>query len=145
MPNRCVAGGCSNIPDPANNIGLHKFPEDNDVGKKRRRMWVAFVRTKRAKWSPTANSRLCSQHFRADDFESPFITIPGSAFASRAVLKNNAVPTIHKTTNSEEQNQLVDINSRGPTSTRQHRRVSTYQVALLPVLVFTSLSHFEFS
>jgi hypothetical protein len=36
MPNRCVAGGCSNIPDPSQNIGLHKFPEDNDLEKKRR-------------------------------------------------------------------------------------------------------------
>jgi hypothetical protein len=66
MPNRCVAGGCSNVPDLSRNIGLHKFPGENDLEKNRRRLWVAFLRTKRAKWSPTATSRLCSQHFNAD-------------------------------------------------------------------------------
>ena len=97
MPNRCVAGGCSNVPDPSQNIGLHKFPEDNDLEKKRRRLWVAFVQTKRAKWSPAANSRLCSQHFQTEDFESPFVTIPGTDFVSRSVLRKGAVPSIHKT------------------------------------------------
>lgn len=57
---------------------LIKFPEDRALEKKRRRLWVAFVQTKRAEWSPTDKSRLCSQHFKADDFESPFITIPGT-------------------------------------------------------------------
>ena len=97
MPNRCVAGRCSYVPDHSQNIGLHKFPEDNDLEKKRRRLWVAFVRTKRAKWSPTANSRLCSQHFQTEDFESPFVTTPGTDFVSRSVLRKGAVPSIHKT------------------------------------------------
>ena len=97
MPNRCVAGCCSNVPDPSQNIGLHKFPEDNDLEKKRRRLWVTFVQTKRAKWSPTANSRLCSQQFQTEDFESPFVTIPGTDFVSRSVLRKGAVPSIHKT------------------------------------------------
>ncbi|CAB3993311.1 THAP domain-containing 2 [Paramuricea clavata] len=93
MPNRCVAGGCSNGPDPSQNIGFYKFPEDNDLEKKRRRLWVAFVGTKRAKWSPTANSRLCSQHFQTEDFESPFVTIPGTDFAVRELLKENVAKT----------------------------------------------------
>ena len=95
MANRCVAAVCSNTPDPSKSIGLHKFPENNDSEKKRRRLWVAFVRTKRAKWSPIDTSRLCSEHFKEDDSEGPFITIPGTAFVSRAVLKKDAVPTIH--------------------------------------------------
>jgi len=94
MHYRCVAAGSSNVPDPSKSIGLHKFREDNESERNRRRLWIAFVRTKRAKWSPTATSRICSQHFKADDFESPFITIPGTAFVSRAVLKKDAVPSI---------------------------------------------------
>ena len=38
--------------------GLHKFPEDDDSGRKRRRLWIAFVLMKRAKWSPTDASRI---------------------------------------------------------------------------------------
>ena len=38
MPNRCVAAGCSNVPDLSKSIGLHKFPEDNDSERKRRRL-----------------------------------------------------------------------------------------------------------
>ena len=128
MPNRCVAAGCSNVPDPSKSIGLHKFPEDNDLEKKRRRLWVAFVRTKRAKWSPTATSRLCSQHFKADDFESPFITIPGTTFVSRAVLKKDAIPTIHsdKAEPSNVEHDIVDSRSN-----REHRSVSkTVQIYL---------------
>ena len=47
MPNRCVAAGCSNVSDPSKSIGLHEFPENNDSERKRRRLWIAFVRTNR--------------------------------------------------------------------------------------------------
>ena len=122
MPNRCVAAGCSNVPDSSKSIGLHKFPEDNDSEKKRRRLWIAFVRTKRAKWSPTDTSRLCSRHFKADDFESPFITIPGTAFVSRAILKKDAVPTIHS--QKAEASNVDNDNNADSRSNRQHRSVS---------------------
>jgi hypothetical protein len=36
MLNRCVAGGCSNVPDLSSNIGLHNFPGENDLEKNRR-------------------------------------------------------------------------------------------------------------
>ena len=125
MPNRCVAGGCSNLPDPSQSIGLHKFPDDNDLDKKRRRLWVAFVRTKCAKWSPTANSRLCSEHFKSEYFESPFTTVPGTPFVSRALLKKDAVPTIHKTPLETSDCGKSQVDSADSISTRGHRRVST--------------------
>ena len=136
MPNRCVAAGCSNVPDPSKSIGLHKFPEDNDSEKKRRRLWIAFVQTKRAKWSPTDTSRLCSQHFKPDDFQSHFITIPGTAFVSRAVLKRDAVPTIHSH-KAEPSN--VDHDIADSRSNREHRSVSKIvQICTFYVSVFTS-------
>ena len=102
VPNRCVDGGCANLPDPSNIIDLHKFPKESDLDRKRRRNLVAFVQTKRAKSpnrSPTANSRFCSQHVQTKDFESPFTTIPASTFVSRAVLKRDVVP--YNSQNSE--------------------------------------------
>ena len=59
--NRCVAAGCSNVSNPSkSSSGLHEFPEDNDSKRKRRRLWIAFVPTKSAKWSPRDESRICS-------------------------------------------------------------------------------------
>lgn len=131
MPFRCVAGNCSNVPDASKNIALHKFPDDDDncpSEKKRRRAWVNFVQTKRAKWCPTKNSRLCSEHFRQEDFDSPFITIPGTSFAHRAILNKDAVPSIHKKSEQPEaESSGASTSTAGTTprtTGRQHRRVS---------------------
>ena len=59
MPSRCVVYSCSNVPDPANGIILHKIPYDEDLRPKaikRRRLWVDFVKRKRAKWEPSSSS-----------------------------------------------------------------------------------------
>ena len=77
MLSRCVAGGCSNTPDPENGIFLHKIPFADDhrpVAKKRRKNWVDFVKTKRAKWEPMSSSCVCSVHFKDADFERRFPT-----------------------------------------------------------------------
>ena len=96
------------------------------------------MRTKRAKWSPTDASRICSQHFKAGDFESPFITIPGTAFVSRAVLKKDAVPSIHSQ-KAEPSNVDNDISSADLRSTRKHRNVSKIeQICTYYISVFTS-------
>lgn len=131
MPNRCVAGGCSNVPDPSRNIGLHKFPDEDD--KKRRKLWVNFVLTKRAKWVPSATSRLCSTHFTEDCFERPFIDIPGTSFSSRATLKKDAVPTIHAISTSACKEASTSQTTR--TDGRKRRRVSkaTYNFTALNV------------
>ena len=55
MPSRCVVYGCSNLPDPEKGISLHKIPFYNDSRPeaiKRRKVWVDFVKSKRAKWEP---------------------------------------------------------------------------------------------
>eukprot|EP00794_Sanderia_malayensis_P005954 gene5954-6647_t len=47
MPNRCVAGNCSNCSDVKKGIALHAIPfygSDNPIGKKRRRKWINFVK-----------------------------------------------------------------------------------------------------
>ena len=80
MHGRCVVGGCSNRNDPERNISLHKIPcygNDRTEGKAQRKGWVDFVKLKRAKWEPTAASRVCSVHFsNSEDFEAQF-SIPG--------------------------------------------------------------------
>ena len=64
MPGRCVVGGCSNGNDPERNISLHKilcYGDDRTEAKARRKKWVDFVKLKRAKWKPTAASRVYAQ------------------------------------------------------------------------------------
>ncbi len=36
--------GCPNVPDPSKSIGHHKYPQVNDSERKRRILWIAFVR-----------------------------------------------------------------------------------------------------
>nr|XP_024215411.1 uncharacterized protein LOC106677676 isoform X3 [Halyomorpha halys] len=66
----CVAYGCSTREinkhaDPP--ITLHAFPSDPED----RRKWIRAVRRKN--WIPTKSSKLCSKHFKAEDFDrSPF-------------------------------------------------------------------------
>ena len=47
MPDRCVVGGCSNIPDAEKGIALHKIPfygDDRSEAKARRKKWTDFVK-----------------------------------------------------------------------------------------------------
>ena len=80
MPNRCVVGGCSNVADANRGISLHFIPfsgDDRPEAKKRRQQWIDFVRLKRAKWSPTPNSSICSAHFAKEDFTGIFSSHSG--------------------------------------------------------------------
>ena len=74
--------------DPSKNIKLHKFPKKHET--KRRRLWINFVPVKRAKWTFTPTSHLCSEHFRPEDFESQFSAVPGTSFVGRWSLENAA-------------------------------------------------------
>ena len=128
MPFRCVAGNCSNLPDPSKNISLHKFRDESDncpLEKKRRRVWLRFLQTKRAKWCPTENSRLYSEYFRLEDYDNPFTVIPGTSFANRAILKKEAVPSTHKQRNQPESSAASTSTAATATRTsRDQRRVS---------------------
>ena len=78
MPNRCVVGGCSNVANPKEGISLHFIPFSGDErpeAKRRRKQWVDFVRLKRAKWEPTPNSSVRSEHFEKKDFCDMFATL----------------------------------------------------------------------
>ena len=89
MPLNCVAGHCNNNTD-TKGISLHLFPKDQHLN----RQWINFVKTKRSDFSkPSKYSRLCSGHFRQDDYEN--YTRLRLGFATRGILNPKAVPTIH--------------------------------------------------
>lgn len=71
MPDRCVVAGCSNTPNAEKEIALHKIPffgDHRSEAKARRKKWIDFVKLKRAKWTATASSAVCSCHFAPEDF-----------------------------------------------------------------------------
>ena len=80
MLSRCVVYGCSNDPDAKNKIALiHPIPfygDQRPEAAKRRKRWVDFVKQKRAKREPSKHSRVCSRHFKADDFVRT-LNLPG--------------------------------------------------------------------
>ena len=94
MPARCVVGGCSNFPDVKKGIGLHRIPfagDERPEARKRWKRWVAFVKSKRAKWEPTTSSCVCSAHFKGEDFERLFTVVPGQQTSYLPRLKRDEI------------------------------------------------------
>ncbi|XP_049929732.1 THAP domain-containing protein 6-like [Epinephelus moara] len=66
MPDFCAAYGCSNersIETRSRGITFHRFPKDSSL----KRQWELAVRRKG--FVATGRSMLCSEHFKADDFD----------------------------------------------------------------------------
>ena len=72
MPDRCVVFGCSNRANAEKGISLHRilFWSDEHPEAKRGKIWVNFVATKRAKWTSSKFSAICSEHFNTEDYAS---------------------------------------------------------------------------
>ncbi|KAK9977088.1 hypothetical protein ABG768_018909 [Culter alburnus] len=66
MPVFCAAYGCNNrrsIDTRSHGITFHKFPSDKGL----RRQWEVAIR--REGFVVTESSKLCSEHFKPDDFD----------------------------------------------------------------------------
>ena len=63
MPPRCVIYDCSNT------ILSPIWGDNTPVAIKRGRVWITFVNTERAKWTPSRSSVICSNHSSKDCFE----------------------------------------------------------------------------
>ena len=58
----CCAVGCTNQQQWGSSISFYRFPADID----RRNKWISAV--KRANWTPSNYSRICSAHFIRGEF-----------------------------------------------------------------------------
>ena len=97
MPNRCVAANCENFPDVDRGICFHLIPfyeNENPVARKRRRQWVEFVKVKRSNFFSTSASRLCSAHFKPEDFIRRFHVLEGQGKSSIPRLIRDEVGVI---------------------------------------------------
>jgi hypothetical protein len=113
MPDRCAVYGCSNEASLERKISVHRIPYFNNnsaTAKKRRKQWEDFVKRKRAKWSPTKNSAVCSEHFTPDSFERRFDFLPGQARLIKDDVGIVSTPTIYKPVAKDED--VLSIRSR---------------------------------
>ena len=79
MPKRCVVFGCSNESSTKDGISAHTIPfagDDRPEAKRRRKKWVDFIKRKRANFTPSRTSVVCSKHFVNEDFERQFVVAP---------------------------------------------------------------------
>lgn len=81
----CAAFGCSNDSKTGKEHTYHKFPSDKTLGNK----WCSAM--KRKGFVPTKHSRVCSAHFRPDNFET--LDRGGKPLKVKR-LKKDAVPSI---------------------------------------------------
>ncbi|XP_046863273.1 THAP domain-containing protein 2-like [Xenia sp. Carnegie-2017] len=101
MPDRCAVFGCSKRANYAEGISLHRIPfygDERPEAKRRRKIWVNFVARKRARWTPTKYSAVCSVHFTDADYEKYMVEIPGTKNYTPRLKKDDfgitAYPTI---------------------------------------------------
>ena len=109
MPDRCVVFGCNNSASLEKGISVHRIPfwnDDRPEAKRRRKLWIDFVKKKRAHWTPTQASAVCSVHFTADSYERRFGSLPGLGKPCHPRLKRDEIgiksfPTLFKPVSEE--------------------------------------------
>jgi hypothetical protein len=127
MPFYCVAANCKNKASLKDGISLHTIPYFNDEraeAKRRRKIWVDFIAAKRV-FVPSKSSTICSAHFKPEDYERRFSSLPGLPKPNYPKLKTDELgicvfPTIHAPTPTN----VASHPSNVTTSARSKRRVS---------------------
>lgn len=92
----CAVADCKNIAVSGTPLSFHRFPRDS----KTRKAWI--VRCKRGdKLNPTT-ARICSEHFKPEDYEkdllNKLLNLP-----QRKVLKKGAVPSVFPNRNKKNE------------------------------------------
>merc|ERR1711884_15988 len=82
MPSNCVVRGCRVMG------GGFGFPKDPELRLKWR------IAIKRENWEPSVHSRVCGDHFVADDFRESIMASCSRNPSGRRLLKKEAVPSV---------------------------------------------------
>jgi hypothetical protein len=107
----CSAYGCSESDRSKTSLHFYRFPT-REKSPNRYKVWVEFC--KRKYFTPTRNSRLCSKHFKFEDFNQLDIMknklMPD--LKVRINLNPNVVPTIRSSTTYNNTLTLSERNKR---------------------------------
>jgi hypothetical protein len=134
----CVGANCTNKASLKDGISLYTIPYFNDErseAKRRRKMWVDFVKAKRV-FEPSKSSTLCSAHFKPEDFERRFHMLPGQTKPNYQKLRIDEIgicvfPTIHAAPKVSAKQKQMDV-----LSARSRRMVSPYFVDAIYLRTF---------
>ncbi|GAB1860441.1 THAP-type domain-containing protein [Camponotus japonicus] len=96
MPMTCCVRGCRNRASKKDNIQYFSFPFKDE---RRLMAWINAIN--RPQWTPTKNSRICSQHFTRNDY----LDRPGGYVKH---LKYNAVPSVFMSSYELQQKELEE-------------------------------------
>ena len=141
----CVAANCTNKSSLKDGISLHTIPYFNDdrpEAKRRRKIWVDFVKAKRV-LEPSKSSCLCSAHFIPEDFERRFHLLPGQTRPNFQKLRTDEVgicvfPSIHaepKTSGTIDETQSTSTSPSTSASNRSRRMVSHFLLIFLRIFL----------
>ncbi|XP_034016307.1 THAP domain-containing protein 2-like [Thalassophryne amazonica] len=64
MPTECAHATCKNVVGKGNGLSFHRFPNDKD----RAARWTYLMRRNK-EWKPKSFDRVCSVHFKHEDFD----------------------------------------------------------------------------
>ncbi|XP_075531925.1 uncharacterized protein LOC142564686 isoform X2 [Dermacentor variabilis] len=132
MCTTCSAVGCRNMP-PMPGVSFHTFPKC----PKLRRLWVLAM--KRDCWQPTPSSRLCSAHFRDEDYvHDPSIALRMGFEPFSKLLKPGVVPSVF------DHNRKKEHKIRGAFEKRQRKEIVNEALAAYessPAALRSTTSH----
>ncbi|XP_055375681.1 zinc finger protein 184 [Condylostylus longicornis] len=80
MPSFCVVLDCEQKYAHTDDVSFHRFPKEEELSNQ----WKNFT-GRCDDWHPSRWSAICSRHFKDSDFRK---------YATRKILKKNAIPTI---------------------------------------------------
>lgn len=113
----CSAYGCSESDDSSKRLHFYRFP-NREKSPNRHKKWIDFC--KRKNFKPSKNSRLCSKHFKLEDFNQSDVLreklMPDTKV--RINLNSGVIPTIRsKTINLLNSNRDLRVKRRYYTQT----------------------------
>lgn len=143
MPVFCAAYGCNNrrsIETRSHGITFHKFPSDTGL----RRQWEVAIR--REGFVVTESSKLCSEHFKLDDFDRTGQIVrlrdgaTPSVFNFPCHLQRPVVTRNTKTSRKAEESLPVDLSQHFPESEPQPNDDHSYALPNSPTRLKARLS-----
>ncbi|XP_047218676.1 THAP domain-containing protein 6-like [Girardinichthys multiradiatus] len=111
MPHSCAALDCTKrftVQTRSSGITFHRFPKESGMKKR----WVKALRRKG--FSPSTASRICSEHFKQEDFDRTGQTVRlrdgvvPSVFSFSACSKRRRAAKTTKTSSKKQETQIVD-------------------------------------
>ena len=120
----CKNGSRKNQSDNKNKVAFFNFPN----GKIRR---ICIQKVRRKQWTPTRNSKLCSDHFEGSCFVQNLVVSKSIGWSHKKLeLKPDAVPTLFDN-HQESKRRASEATSVRPAYAKRRRHEVSYTICYL--------------